>query len=45
MIVTKVASYLVYKENYEKKRENPPAFVVEPAIVLEVLMASQFLEI
>ena len=45
MIVSKVMSYLVYKEYYERTMENAPKFTVEPATVLEVLMASQFLDI
>lgn len=45
MIVSKVVSYLVYKEYYERTMEDAPKFTVDPAMVLEVLMASQFLDI
>ncbi|XP_055339714.1 elongin-C-like [Paramacrobiotus metropolitanus] len=45
MIVSKVAEYMIYKEYYERTHEDAPGFTVPPAIVLEVLMAAQFLDI
>ncbi|OQV16490.1 hypothetical protein BV898_09328 [Hypsibius exemplaris] len=45
LVVSKVADYLIYKEYYERTQEDAPKFKVEPANVLEVLLASQFLDI
>jgi hypothetical protein len=44
-VVSKIVEYLIFKEYYELTHEDAPKFKVDPAIVLEVLLASQFLDI
>ena len=44
-VVNKVAEYLIYKDNYETNLADAPKFMVEPSMVLEILLASNFLDI
>jgi len=43
-ILERVCVYLYYKNRYAQRNQETPEFVIEPATVLELLMAANFLD-